>query len=60
MRLIQTYPTSLFLIRKLMKCEVASKEMIAVLKKEKKNLSKLFASGSYKGYDDVMSMLEKK
>lgn len=67
MSLIETYPSSLFFvcvidmndpqIRKLMKCDVTSKDVIAQLKPKKNALSKLFASGNYKGYDDVMEML---
>lgn len=40
-----------------MKCDVTSKDVIAQLKPKKNALSKLFASGNYKGYDDVMEML---
>ena len=58
--LLERYPESLFLARKLLKTKNASQQMKQVLKPNQSALSKLFASGDYKGYDDVMQMLKAK
>ena len=58
--LLERYPESLFLARKLLKTKNASQQMKHVLKTNQSALSKLFASGDYKGYDDVMQMLKAK
>lgn len=58
--LLERYPESLFLARKLLKTKNASQQMKQVLKPNHSALSKLFASGDYKGYDDVMQMLKAK
>lgn len=42
---------------KLLTCEATKKEMMTVMKPEKKTLMKLFESGKYKGYDKVKEIL---
>ena len=58
--LLETYPESLFLVRKLLKTKTAATEMKTIMKSKTTKLSKLFATGAYKGYDDVMQMLNAK
>ena len=56
-QLVEKYPESLFLVRKLLKNEITGKQMKEVMKPHTNKLQDLFKSGSYKGYDDVLNLL---